>query len=147
MIIREFSERDIDEIKSLMKNLSKLRKQEFDEFRWKESFKNRNNNKTCSELIVALEETTQNVLGMAKFSIKNTENGFRFGQISNLIVKEEERRSGIGEEIIKHIIDYFKLNHIDSIRLALNPNTDDNAKKLFIKLGFKDMLHVYELKI
>lgn len=147
MIIREFSERDIDEITSLMKDLCKLKDQEFDEERWRLSIEEKLKKESNSELIVALDEETSSVLGMAHISVRNSELGFRFGYISNLIVREEKRRIGIGEEILRHIIDYFKNNNINSIRLALKPNAENVAKLLFIKLGFQNILQIYELKI
>jgi len=102
---------------------------------------------TCALVIVAFDETTNSVLGMSNCSVRNSDKGYRFGYISNLIVKEEKRRTGIGEEIIRHIIEYFKTRHIHSIRLALNSNVEGAAKILFTKLGFEEILRIYELKI
>lgn len=147
MIIREFSERDIDEITSLMRELYNLKGQEFDEERWRLSIEEKLKKDSNSELVVAFEEETRLVLGMAYCAVKYSEKGFRFGYISNLIVREEKRRVGIGEEILRHIIDYFKNNHINSIRLALKQGTDNAAKLLFTKLGFQNILQIYELKI
>jgi ribosomal protein S18 acetylase RimI-like enzyme len=147
MIIREFSESDIDEITSLMKDLCNLKGQEFDEERWRFSIEEKLKKNANSELIVAFEEDTNLVLGMAYCSVKYSEKGFRFGYISNLIVREENRRIGIGEEILRYIIDYFKNNHIDSIRLTLKQETEEAAKLLFRKLGFQNILQIYELKI
>ncbi|MHA1658849.1 MAG: GNAT family N-acetyltransferase [Promethearchaeota archaeon] len=147
MIIREFTERDIDEITSLMKNLCTLKEQEFDEERWRNSLEKEMEKNINSEVIVAFNRTSNQVLGMGQCSIKISDNDVRFGYISNLIVKEEKRRTGIGEMIIRHIIDYFKRNHIESIRLALKPNLNNAAKTLFVKLGFQEMIRVYELRI
>lgn len=147
MIIREFTEKDIDEITSLMKNLCKLKEQEFDEERWRNSLEKEMKENASSEVIVAFNKTSNQVLGMGHCSIKISDNGIRFGYISNLIVKEEKRRTGIGEKMIYHIIDYFKRNHIESIRLALKPNLNKAATTLFVKLGFKEMIRVYELRI
>jgi len=147
MRIREFSERDIDEITSLMKKLCRIKNQEFDELRWRTTLRERMNKDSNSEVIVAFDEDSDTILGMAYYSVRDSDKGFKFGYISNLIVKEEKRRVGVGEEIIRHILDYFKANHIQSIRLALKPNLDTAAKILFTKLGFQEMLHIYELKI
>jgi len=147
MIIREFSEQDIDEITNLMKNLCEMKGQEFDEERWRSSLENQMKKDSNSEAIVAFDKNTNKVLGMAQCSIKNSDNGFRFGYISNLIVKEEKRRSGIGEKIMRNIVDYFKRNHINSIKLVLKTNLDDAAKILFTKLGFEEILKVLELRI
>lgn len=147
MILREFTERDINEITALMKNLCALKNQEFEEERWKSNLEEQMRQDTNSEVIVAFDEDTNQVLGMAHCSIKRSDKGFRFGYISNLIVKEEQRRAGIGERIMHHIIDYFKRNHIESIRLALKPHLNKAAQKLFLKLGFQKIFEIYELTI
>ncbi|MFX0072446.1 MAG: GNAT family N-acetyltransferase [Candidatus Hermodarchaeota archaeon] len=146
MIIREFSEQDIDEITSLMKKLCVLQNKQFDEERWRTSLE-KHMKKENSEVMVAFDKNNNQVLGMAQCSVLNSEIGVRFGYISNLIVREEKRRTGIGEMLMHHIIDYFKKQHIQSIRLALKKKLDKAAETLFIKLGFQDILHIYELKI
>ncbi|MFO7794788.1 MAG: N-acetyltransferase family protein [Promethearchaeati archaeon] len=147
MILREFSERDVDEITALMKKLCALNNQEFEEDRWRSNLEEQMRQDTNSEVIVAFDQNNNQVLGMAHCSIKKSDKGFRFGYVSNLIVKEEQRRAGIGEKIMHHIIDYFKRNHIDSIRLALKPHLNKAAQKLFLKLGFQKIYEIYELTI
>ncbi len=97
MIIREFSEQDIDEITSLMKNLFKMKVQEFDEERWRISLEN-HMKKENSHIIVAFDKDMNQILGMAQCSNRNSDKGFRFGYISNLIVKEEN-----GEQALERI--------------------------------------------
>jgi ribosomal protein S18 acetylase RimI-like enzyme len=99
------------------------------------------------EFIVAFEKTTEQVIGMAHCSIRISEDGSRFGVVSNLIVKEKKRRSGIGEQLMKQATDYFRRNHINSIRLALKTSINDAAKILFKKLGFEEIFRVYEKEI
>lgn len=148
MIIREFSEGDIDEITSLMKQLCLLKAKDFDEERWRKNLTERMVTDSQSNVIVAFDEKSNpGVLGIAQCSVKNSGNGLKFGYVSNLIVLEDERRSGIGELLMRNAVDYFKNNHIQSIKLALIPNLDKAATILFSKLGFKDILHIYELKI
>ena len=139
MIIREFSEQDINEITSLMKNLCIMKNQAFDEERWRASLET-HMKKENSEVIVAFDKDMNQVLGMAQCSIRNSEKGVRFGYISNLIVKEEKRRTGIGENLMRYIVDYFKKKHIQSIRLSLKTNLDEVAIILFMKLGFNELL-------
>lgn len=146
MIIREFSEQDINELTSLMRNLCNMKGQEFDEQRWRKSLE-KHMSEENSEVMVAFDNNMNQVLGMAQCSIRNADQGFRFGYISNLIVKEEKRRSGIGEMLLRRIVDYFKKNHIQSIRLALKTDIDEAAITLFMKLGFDEILRIYELKI
>ncbi|MFX1409219.1 MAG: GNAT family N-acetyltransferase [Promethearchaeota archaeon] len=147
MIIREFTEEDVDEITALMKYLCSIRDQEFDDAAWKEDFELKMKQDANSEVIVAFDKNLNQVIGMGHCSIKISRNGFRFGYISNLIVKEEKRRTGIGEKLLRYMIDYFRRNHIQSIRLALKPDLDKAAKLLFIKLGFQEISHLYELTI
>ena len=103
--------------------------------------------KENSEVIVAFEKDMNQVLGMAQCSIRNSDKGVRFGYISNLIVKEEKRRTGIGENLMRYIVDYFKKKHIQSIRLSLKTNLDEVAIILFMKLGFNELFRIYELNI
>ncbi|TFG18965.1 MAG: GNAT family N-acetyltransferase [Promethearchaeota archaeon] len=147
MIIREFTERDIDEITNLMKNLCKITGRAFNERRWRDSIESQMKSDSNTQVFVAFDKNTNQVIGMAYCSIRNTSNGLRFGYISNLIVKEEKRKQGIGERLMREIIDYFGKNHISSVRLALKTHLDPSAKILFTKLGFEEILRVFELKI
>ena len=148
MIIREFYEGDVDEITSLMKQLCVLKGKDFNEESWRKSLMERIFTDSQSKVIVAFDEKSNpGILGIAQCSVKSSVNGFKFGYVSNLIVLEDKRRTGIGELIMRNAIDYFKSNHIQSIRLSLIPNLDKAATILFTKLGFQDILHIYELKI
>ncbi len=147
MLIREFSERDTEEITLLMKKICILKGQEFDEERWRNSIIEHMKKDSNSEVIVAFDDEKKSIIGMANCSIRTSDKGYRFGFISNLIVEEEKRRLGIGEEIMRYIVDFFKRNHVYSIRLALEQNADNAAKILFTKLGFQETLRIYELKI
>lgn len=147
MIIREFSERDIDEITSLMKKLCSIKGQEFNEERWRSNLEKHIKQDSNISAFVAFDKDMNQVIGMAQCSVRNSDEGFRFGYISNLIVKEEKRRVGIGEKLIRHIIDYFRKNHIQSIKLALKTRLDNAPYILFKKLGFNEIFRVYELNI
>ncbi len=147
MIIREFDIDDIDEITELMKKLCTLKGQEFDEIRWRDSIENRMKKDSDLEVIVAFDKLTEQVIGMAHCSIRVSDEGSRFGVVSNLIVKEEKRRTGIGELLMRHAVDYFRRNHIHSIRLALKTSLDKGAKILFKKLGFEEVFRIFELTL
>ena len=148
MIIREYSEEDINEVTILMRKLCRLKGKEFDEETWRKNLREKMLSDSQSKVIVAIDEDyNPSVLGIAQCSVKNSSNGFKYGYISNLIVLEDKRRTGIGELIMRNAIDYFKGNHVHSIRLSLIPNLDKAATILFTKLGFQDILHIYELKI
>jgi ribosomal protein S18 acetylase RimI-like enzyme len=145
--IREFSEQDMDEITHLMKNLCEIKDQEFNEERWRNSLETHMKQDTDSEVLVAFNKETNQVLGMANCSVKRSENGFRFGYLSNLIVREEKRRTGIGEMLIHHAIDYFRRSHVDSVRLALKSDMNKAARKLIIKTGFKKLFEIWNLDL
>ena len=147
MRIREYTENDIEEMTTLMKKLCEINNREFDELEWKKDLEKHLEKNSNSEVLIVLDQDDKTIIGMAYFSVQNSSKGIRIGYISNLIVQEEKRRIGIGEEIIRKIIDHSKRNHIHSIRLALRPDIDIGAKKLFIKLGFKNVFHIYELQI
>ncbi len=147
MIVREFSEQDIDEITSLMKNLCTIKGQSFDELRWRKNLEKQLKSDKSSTFFVAFDRYNDQVIGMGQCSIRTANDGFQFGYISNLIVKEEKRRTGAGEKLMREMIDFFKRNHINSVRLALKTNKDLAARVLFTKLGFEDVFHILELKI
>ena len=130
-----------------MKKLCSLKNQEFEEERWRISIEKQMKKDVNSEFLVALDEKNNQILGMANCAIKNSNNGDRFGYISNLIVIEEKRRAGIGEKLMRHIKDYFKKNHIQSVMLSLKSNLEEGAKMLFIKLGFQEIYRIFELKM
>ena len=130
-----------------MKKLCKLRGTEFDEERWRENLEKTLRKNKDSEVIVAFNDATDEVIGMAQCSIRNSNQGIRFGYISNLIVQEEQRGSGIGEALMRHAVDHFRRSHINSIRLALKSKLKDKAEKLFKKLGFQEHVTIYELNI
>ncbi len=146
MIVREFSESDIDEITSLMKHLCKVKGRDFNEERWRTNLTESKFIESQSRVLAAFDEKNNSeVLGIAQCSIKKSGNGSKFGYVSNLIVLDD--KNGIGELIMRNAVDYFKRNHIQSIKLALIPNLDKTATILFTKLGFQDILHIHELKI
>ena len=147
MLIREYFERDMDEITQLMKNLCTLKGQEFDEEKWRENLQKSMKEDINSEVIVAVDDTSQEIVAMGHFCIKKSKNDIPFGYISDLIVKEENRRLGIGEQIMRYMIDCFKNNHVQSIRLVVDSNVKESARMLFKKLGFQEIARLYELKI
>jgi ribosomal protein S18 acetylase RimI-like enzyme len=103
--------------------------------------------KENTEVIVAFDKDMNQVIGMTQCSIRNPDNGVRFGYISNLNVKEEKWRIGIGENIMQYIGNYFKKNQIQSIRVSLKTSLDEAAIILFTKLGFHELSRMYELNI
>ncbi|GAH19591.1 unnamed protein product [marine sediment metagenome] len=69
------------------------------------------------------------------------------GIISNLIVDPSYRGEGLGEELIKYSIDFFKRNHINSVRIIVKTELDESASNLFTKFGFNEIFKVLEIKM
>ncbi len=147
MQIRAFTEKDTEEITNLMKQLCSITNQEFDEERWKHSLIAEFKKDVKNEMIVAINEMKNKVAGMALISIRKTNFGFLFGNISNLIVDPSYRGEGLGEELIKYSIDFFKRNHINSVRIIVKTELDESASNLFTKFGFNEIFKVLEIKM
>lgn len=147
MRIRAFTENDSEEITGLMKQLCSISKQKFDEERWKQSIDAEFKKDMQNQMIVAIDEEKNTVSGMALASIRKTYDGFLFGNISNLIVNPIYRREGIGEQLLRHSIDFFKQNHINSIRVTIRSECDESVMRLFKKLNFNEMFKILELEI
>ena len=147
MQIRAFTEKDTEEITNLMKQLCSITNQEFDEERWKHSLIAEFKKDVKNEMIVAINEMKNKVAGMALISIRKTNFGFLFGNISNLIVDPSYRGEGLGEELIRYSIDFFKRNHINSVRIIVKTELDKGASNLFTKFGFSEIFKVLEIKM
>lgn len=147
MQIRAFTEKDTEEITNLMKQLCSITNQEFDEERWKHSIIAEFKKDVKNEMIVAINEMKNKVAGMALISIRKTNFGFLFGNISNLIVDPSYRGEGLGEELIRYSIDFFKRNHINSVRIIVKTELDEGASSLFTKFGFSEIFKVLEIKM
>jgi len=147
MQIRAFTENDTEEVTILMKQLCSITNQEFDEERWKHSLIAEFKKDVKNEMIVAINETENKVAGMALISIRKTNFGFLFGNISNLIVDPSYRGEGLGEELIRYSIDFFKSNHINYVRIIVKTELDERARTLFTKFGFSEIFKVLELKM
>lgn len=119
----------------------------FDEVRWRKNLEKQMENDKSSTFFVAFDKTNNQVIGMGQCSVRTANEGFQIGYISNVIVKEEKRRTGVGEKLMREMIDYFRRNHINSVRLTLKSNKDPAARVLFSKLGFEEIFHIFELKI
>ncbi len=147
MRIRAFAENDSEEITSLMKQLCSISKQKFDEERWKQSMDAEFKKDMQNQMIVAIDDEKNTVSGMALASIRKTYNGFLFGNIANLIVNPNYRREGIGEQLLKYSVDFFKQNHINSVRVTVRADCNESVMQLFTKLNFNEMFKILELKI
>lgn len=59
-----------------------------------------------------------------------------YGQIIDLVVKDDDRRKGYGKDLIEYSIDYLKSINVKSLSLEVSEN-NKRAIKLYKKMGFK----------
>ena len=141
IIIRQYSEEDREYVTLLMKKLCHTYNIDFDETRWKNSLENKFKNSDTTRLFVA--DKNSDVIGMLVADIRRNMNTGRNGYITNLIVSPDARQKGTGEKLVKKALEFFKANHVDSVKVNVRAKTED-ARKLFVKLGFKQ--YVVQLK-
>lgn len=68
----------------------------------------------------------------------------KHGYIGFIVVKDEYRRQGIADKILKHLFKYFKENGVYEAMLRVY-DTNEGAFRLYEKLGFQKAL--VEMKI
>lgn len=68
----------------------------------------------------------------------------QYGQIIDLVIKEDKRRQGYGKLMIEKSFEFFLQNNVKSLTLEVSANNKD-AIKLYEKMGFKKMkvIHNY----
>ncbi len=142
--IRDFSERDVEKLTDLMRNLCLITKVEFDPTRWQRSIKQQFQEADISHFFVA--ELEGIAVGMALASVRRAASGERFGYIANLIVDSKYRGQRIGERLIRAAVDFFRQNHLDSVRVAVRKEFPE-ALNLLKKAGFCEKVTILEHKI
>jgi ribosomal protein S18 acetylase RimI-like enzyme len=141
IIIREYTDRDYTATTDLMRKLTELMGEKFDEFRWRTSLLTR---KTAQEgMFIALDE--ERVIGMSFAEMKGPKEG-SYGYISSVIVDEEYRGQGVGELLIQKAIMYLGRRGANSIRINVRKEAG-GAIKLYEKIGFKEKFRVMELEL
>lgn len=63
-----------------------------------------------------------------------------YGVIRDAAVKEDFRRKGIGDLMLKDVLDWFRSKHITRVELKVAPQ-NEVAYSFWKKHGFKDYLH------
>nr|MDO8118938.1 GNAT family N-acetyltransferase [Candidatus Sigynarchaeota archaeon] len=81
------------------------------------------------------------IIGMLVADIRRTKE--RTGYITNLIVAPDFRNKGVGEQLISGAMDFFKQEHVTTIKVNIRSDTMQ-VRALFAKLGFQE--HVIQLK-
>jgi len=141
MNIREYTDRDYPATTDLMRKLTELMGEKFDEFRWRTSLLTR---KTAQEgMFIALEE--ERVIGMSFAEMKGPKEG-SYGYISSVIVDEDYRGKGVGELLIQKAILYLGRRGASTIRINVRKEAA-GAAKLYEKIGFKEKYRVMELEL
>ncbi|MHA1731824.1 MAG: GNAT family N-acetyltransferase [Promethearchaeota archaeon] len=133
------------ELTGLMKNLCSTVGVEFDEDRWCSSIKKKLGRHEKSSILVADKDGS--AIGMAFASIRSLDSGFKFGYISNLVVAPEYRQQGLGELLVHEAIDFFRKNHITSVRVTVKSKAVEDTARFFYKLGFEEAFRVFEFRI
>src|SRR4030043_1152745 len=115
--IRDFSECDVEKLTEVMRKLCEITNVAFDSTRWQKSIRQQFQESDISHFFVAeLEGVT---VGMAFATARRAKTGERFGVIANLIVDFKYRGHRIGELLFHAAVDFFRQNHLDSVRVAV----------------------------
>ena len=139
--IREYTDRDYPATTDLMRKLTELLHEKFDEFRWRTSLLTR---KTAQEgMFIAIEE--EKVIGMSFAEMKGPKEG-SYGYISSVIVDDDYRGKGVGELLIQKAILYLGRRGANTIRINVRKEAA-GAAKLYEKIGFKEKYRVMELEL
>lgn len=140
--IREYKDGYYAAATQLMRKLTELMGESFDEFRWKTSLLAR---KSAQEgMFVALED--EKVLGMSFAEIKGRESVSPFGYISSVIVDKDFRGQGVGELLIQKAVMHLGRRGVSAVRINVRKDAA-GAIKLYEKVGFKEKFRVMELEI
>ena len=143
--VRRFKKEDIESAKKLMIQLCELTQTEFNEERWLWSIKMRLYDALKKNgMFVAIEGPKVIGLLMADISIEPT--GVSNGYIKSVIIDESARGKGVGQKLLRESIDYLTTMDVDTILVNVRGETE-NARKLYEKLGFKELFRVLQYRI
>jgi len=140
--IREYKDEYYTAATQLMRKLTELMGESFDEFRWKTSLLAR---KSAQEgMFVALED--DQVVGMSFAEIKGREGVSPFGYISSVIVDRDYRGQGVGELLIQRAVMHLGRRGLSTVRINVRKDAV-GAIKLYEKIGFIEKFRVLELEL
>ena len=140
--IREYKDEYYTAATQLMRKLTELMGEKFDEFRWKTSLLAR---KSAQEgMFVALEGAI--VVGMSFAEIKGREGVSPFGYISSVIVDRDYRGQGVGELLIQRAVMHLGRRGVSAVRINVRKDAV-GAIKLYEKVGFTEKFRVLELEL
>ena len=139
--VREYTDKDYGTATTLMRKLTELMGEKFDEFRWKTSLLTRKSQQ--EGMFIAIED--DKVVGMS-FAEMRGQKGQSFGYISSVIVDDDYRGQGIGEHLIQKAIMYLGRRGAKKVRINVRKEAV-GAIKLYEKIGFSEKFRVMELEI
>ncbi len=131
--VRAYSEHDKTVVTKLMQDLCIAYNVEFDEERWNASLEKKIMISDSTKLYVADQDGK--TIGMLVADIRRAKE--RAGYITNLIVAPDFRNKGAGELLITSAIDFFKKEHVTTIKVNIRSDTR-HVQALFAKLGFEE---------
>jgi ribosomal protein S18 acetylase RimI-like enzyme len=141
MTIREYLDKDYSAATDLMRKLTELMGEKFDEFRWKTSLLARKHAQEA--MFVAIED--ERVVGMSFAEMKGPK-GHSYGYINSVIVDEDYRGQGVGELLIQKAV--MHLGRLGADKIQINVRKEAmGAIKLYEKIGFKEKFRVLELEL
>ncbi|MFX0134229.1 MAG: GNAT family N-acetyltransferase [Candidatus Hodarchaeota archaeon] len=133
---------EIDKIEALMKTLCLYRNQEFDPKRFKEGIERRLKNDHDKIFVIKkVEENKVIAMLIADFD-KNMYEGY----IKSVIVDDEYRSLGMGENLIQAALEYFQDQNAVNIKINID-EAETRAFHLYSKVGFKPELLPEEEKV
>ena len=152
ILIRKATIEDLSVIQSLNNLLFELEKNNYDStlikdwpltVEGKEYFSNLINN---NYVIVA--ELNNNILGYLAGTIneKGSYEEVQYGEINNMLIKDECRGLGIGKLLINNFIDYCKQNRINNVKVTASFK-NKNAIEFYKKNGFEEFDLTLTVKI
>lgn len=93
---------------------------------------NKNINSSNIYHFVAIDDDSNKVIGTASIFTYMRLNGYKFGQIEDVVVDKDYRKQGVGQLLVNHCLDLAK--KMDCYKVVLSCS-DDNIP-FYEKLGF-----------
>lgn len=98
-------------------------------------------------ILIAVDEDNENeVVGMIIAELRIDPFGSSEGYIKQVFLKEQYRRKGIGELLLKKAIEHLKKIKVEKIKVNIKEKAQQ-AANLYSKMNFKKVYEVLELDI
>lgn len=133
VLVRDYKQQDLDATIKLMKVLSTVTKDPFDEENWQQQAKIRVFNPEYRTLLAEIDGT---VVGMCFADVQRDERGLFHGVIRNVIVDPDYERKGIASQLISRAMRLFGELRVDSVQVQVSEEIKQ-VLHLFEKLGFE----------